>query len=295
MKLSDMRQLLAAGQVQLSRALGQNFLHDAHQLRCIVALARLQPGARVLEIGPGLGPLTEGLLAAGADVLAVEKDARLVALLAGRLGVTPATTRPDDPELQAPAVPGRLRLVHADALRWLQRTPGDWSGWQLVANLPYSVASPLLVELATAPRPPDRLVVTLQREVVRRLTAGAGEPDYGLLTLLVRQRFVPETSFRIPADCFFPVPEVESGCVALDRRIPEPLTAAERRVFGRVVKRAFSERRKKALKLLKFDWPAAPLEAAWQDLALDPNARAETLSDETFFTLTRRLAPLSPP
>lgn len=295
MKLSEMRQLLFERHIQLTRSLGQNFLHDAHQLRRVVALAELCPGDRVLEIGPGLGPLTEGLLAAGADVLALEKDARLVALLAERLKVTPEPAGPDDAALRAPGVPGRLRLVHADALRLLRRTPRDWSGWKLVANLPYSVASPLLVELAAAARPPDRLVVTLQREVVRRLTAAAGDPDYGLLTLLVQQRYAPLGSFRIPSDCFFPEPEVESGCVALARREPEPLTPDERRVFARVVKRAFSERRKKALKLLKFDWPAPVLETAWQDLRLDPNARAETLSREVFFDLTRRLAPLPPP
>lgn len=295
MKLSDMRQLLAARAVHLTRSLGQNFLHDAHQLRRIVALARLQPGARVLEIGPGLGPLTEGLLAAGADVLAIEKDARLVALLAERLNLAPSPALPEDPALRAPSVPGRLRLVHADALRLLRDEPRAWTGWQLVANLPYSVASPLLVELAAAEHPPDRLVVTLQREVARRLTAAAGDPDYGLLTLLVRQRFTPERAFRIPPECFFPTPEVESDCVALQRRTPQPLTAAERPVFRRVVKRAFAERRKKALKLLKADWPAAALETAWRELALDPNARAETLSEEVFFALTRRLVSLPPP
>lgn len=292
MKLAEMRQLLTERGIQLTRSLGQNFLHDVHQLRRILALADLHPGERVLEIGPGLGPLTEGLLAAGADVLAIEKDARLIPLLAERLKVVPEPAVPDDAALRAAGVPGRLRLVHADALRLLQRTPRDWRGWKLVANLPYSVASPILVELATTAHPPDRLVVTLQLEVVRRLTAGAGDPNYGLLTLLVQQRYAPAGSFRIPSDCFFPEPEVESGCVAFVRREPEPLSPAERRVFGRVVKRAFSERRKKALKLLKFDWPAAALETAWHELALDPNARAETLRREVFLELTRRLAQL---
>lgn len=295
MRLAEMRQLLSARAIQLTRSLGQNFLHDAHQLRRIVALADLRPGERVLEIGPGLGPLTEALRAAGADVLALEKDARLVAVLAERLQIAPEPAVPEDAALRAPGVPGRLRLVHADALRLLQRAPRDWTGWKLVANLPYSVASPILVELATAAHPPERLVVTLQLEVVRRLTAVAGDPHYGLLTLLVQQRYAPGGSFRIPSDCFFPEPEVESGCVAFTRRKPEPLTPAERRVFGRVVKRAFSERRKKALKLLKFDWPAAVLESAWHELALDPNARAETLGREVFLELTRRLAPLSAP
>ncbi len=294
MKLSEIRQILSERDLQLTRSLGQNFLHDARQLPRIVALAGVRPGDRVLEIGPGLGPLTAALQAAGADVLAVEKDARLVAVLAERLNLTPEPGLPAD--LDAPAQPGRLRLVRADALRLLQREPGrDWSGWKLVANLPYSVASPILVELALAERPPARLVVTLQREVVSRLQAGPGDPAYGLLTLLVRQRYQPAGSLRIPSDCFFPVPAVESGCLALDRCAPEPLTAPERRVFARVVKRAFSERRKKALKLLKHDWPAAVLEAAWRELDLNPGARAETLGREVFFELTRRLARLPAP
>jgi len=294
MKLSELRQILRERDLQLTRSLGQNFLHDAQQLRRIVALAGVQPGDRVLEIGPGLGPLTAALREAGADVLALEKDARLVAVLAERLHLAPEPGLPAD--LEGPAQPGRLRLVRADALRVLQRAPEcDWSGWKLVANLPYSVASPILVELAFAERPPARLVVTLQREVVSRLNAGPGDPAYGLLTLLVRQRYQPAGSFRIPSDCFFPAPEVESGCIALDRCVPEPLTAPERRVFARVVKRAFSERRKKALKLLKYDWPAAALEAAWGELGLSPEARAETLSRDVFYELTRRLARLPAP
>lgn len=293
MNLSQIRQILAARDLQLTRSLGQNFLHDAHQLQRIVALAGVQPGERVLEIGPGLGPLTAALRAAGADVLAIEKDARLVAVLAEQWDLEPEPSLAAD--LTAPPQPGRLRLVRADALRVLQREPRDWSGWKLVANLPYSVASAILVELALAEHPPTRLVVTLQREVLQRLQAEPGRAAYGLLTLLVRQRYQPAGSFRIPSDCFFPVPEVESGCIALDRCVPEPLSASERRVFTRVVKRAFSERRKKALKLLKFDWPAPVLEAAWHDLAIRPNARAETLSREIFFELTRRLSRLSPP
>lgn len=290
MKLSEMRALLADRGIQLTRSLGQNFLHDGNQLRRIVALAGLRPGDRVLEIGPGLGPLTGHLLAAGARVLAIEKDARLVAVLAERFGVK-AGEQPSAPD--APA-PDRLELVHADALRVVSDPGRDWSGWKLVANLPYSVASPILVELATAAAAPDALVATLQLEVVRRLMAGPGSHDYGVLSLLVQLRYQPRESFRIPADCFFPAPEVESGCVALVRRADEPLDAAGRRLFARVVKRAFSERRKMALKLLKFDWPAAVLEPAWADLGLDPRVRAEHLTREQFIELTRRVSAAPP-
>lgn len=292
MTLSEMRHLLAARDLQLTRSLGQNFLHDANQLRRIVDLAELRRGERVLEIGPGLGPLTERLLAAGADVLAIEKDARLASVLAERLGVTPRATLPEVDPTAETGEPGRLRLVHADALRVLASEPRDWSAWKLVANLPYAVASPILVELAATGRAPARLVVTLQLEVARRLQAGPGGKDYGVLTLLVQLRYEPRGSFRIPADCFFPAPDVESACIALALRPPGALTAGGERVFRRVVKRAFSERRKKALKLLKFDWPAPVLEAAWGDLGLKPDERAENLSREHFLELARRLANL---
>jgi 16S rRNA (adenine1518-N6/adenine1519-N6)-dimethyltransferase len=179
--------------------------------------------------------------------------------------------------------------MHADALRVLAERPHEWPGWKLVANLPYSVASPVLVELATAEHPPERLVATLQLEVVRRLMAGPGGKDYGVLTLLVQLRYEPRGSFKIPADCFFPAPDVDSGCITLVRRSEDALDAAGRRIFARVVKRAFSERRKKALKLLKFDWPAAVLETAWAELGLDVMARAENLGREHFVALTRRL------
>ena len=337
MRLSEMREVLTTRGIQLTRSLGQNFLHDANQLRRIVGLAELNPGDKVLEIGPGLGPLTEHLLTTGAEVLAIEKDARLAAVMAERFrvavkestqeppgeGTGPAGCRPGrptrqswpperghscppvqpsdastgvaDPHVHASHEPGdRLTLVHADALRVIEEGGHDWSGWKLVANLPYSVASPILVELAWAEHSPERLVATLQLEVVRRLMAQPGSKDYGVLTLLLQLRYEPRGSFKIPADCFFPAPDVDSGCIALVRRAEEPLSPAARGVFRRVVKRAFSERRKKALKLLKFDWPAAVLETAWSDLGLDPLVRAENLSRAHFIELTRRLTGVDP-
>lgn len=273
MTLSEMRRALEEGGIQLTKSLGQNFLHDAHQLQRIVAAAELAPTDRVLEIGPGLGPLTELLLASGAEVLAVEKDARLLPLLQRRF--------PDQP---------KLNLLHADALHLLQREARDWRGWKLVSNLPYSVASPILVELALAAHPPDRLVATLQLEVVHRLIAGADDDDYGVLTLLVQLRYEPRGHFKIPAACFFPEPDVTSACVTLVRREEELLPAELRPVFVRVVKLAFSQRRKMMLKLLKQQWPVEKLTAAFASLNISPQERAEKLSLDQFVALTRLLA-----
>ena len=284
MKLSDMRQLLAERGIQLTKSLGQNFLHDANQLRRIVEAAELRPADKVLEIGPGLGPLTALLLEGAGEVLAIEKDGRLVELLRERFKAalaTPVSGLPD----ALPPTPG-LHLLHADALEFLRRQPRNWSQWKLVANLPYSVASPILVELAQGPRGPERMVVTLQLEVARRLTAGPGSKDYGVLTLLVQLDYEALGSFKIPGSCFFPEPEVESACVCLRRR-PSPLLAEEqRRGFARMVKRAFSQRRKMMFKLLKADWPLEALERAFADAGLSPMVRAESVGLEQFLQLT---------
>ena len=272
MKLTEMRQILATRDIRLTKSLGQNFLHDGNQLRRIVAAAELTPADQVLEIGPGLGPLTEALLAAGGHVFAIEKDHRLVGVLAERFATEP-----------------RLRLLHADALDYLQENTTDWTAWKLVANLPYSVASPMLVELCLRSRGPQRLVATLQLEVAQRLMATGGDDDYGLLSLLIQIRYEPQGSFRIPASCFFPAPDIDSACVTLVRRETPLLPDAEIGIFERVIRRGFSQRRKKLCKLLKEDWTEAALTAAFAVVNLAPEIRAEQVSLEQFASLALEL------
>jgi len=271
-----MKQALAAHSIRLTKSLGQNFLHDTNQLRRIATLAELTRADRVLEIGPGLGPLTELLLEQAGEVLAIEKDARLVELLRRRF----------ERAEQCSA----LRLLHEDALDYLSRQARDWTDWKLVANLPYSVASPILVELAQAEHGPKRLVATLQLEVARRLMAGPGTPDYGVLTLLVQLHYAPDTWFRIPASCFFPEPDVDSACVCLVRRKRPLLQPELQDTFARIVKRSFSQRRKMMLKLLKADWPQPRLAAEFERLGLSPQVRAEQVSLEHFTHLTQALS-----
>jgi len=274
MKLSDMRAVLGERNIQLTKSLGQNFLHDQNQLRRIAAAAELADGDAVLEIGPGLGPLTELLLDRAHRVLAIEKDARLVEVLRQRFG-----TRPN------------LELLHADALEIVRDRARDWHEWKLVANLPYSVASPILVELAQNPRRPERMVVTLQLEVARRLMARVGDEDYGVLTLLLQLRYVAREWFKIPRGCFFPEPDVDSACVVLVRRETPLLDDARHTQFERVVKRAFSQRRKQMAKLLKAEWAPEKISAALAVLQLPPDVRGEKLSLEQFVALTNSLAP----
>ena len=183
----------------------------------------------------------------------------------------------------------KFTLLHDDALAYIRREPRDWTDWKLVANLPYSVASPILVELALAPQRPKQMTVTLQLEVAQRLMAGADDDDYGVLTLLVQLDYAPRGWFKIPAACFFPAPNVDSACVTLVRRETPLLPDALRPVFVRIVKRAFSQRRKMMLKLLKAEWPADKLTQAFTELSISPMERAEKLSLEQFVELTKML------
>jgi 16S rRNA (adenine1518-N6/adenine1519-N6)-dimethyltransferase len=330
MTLTEMRSLLAKRDIQLTRSLGQNFLHDGNQLRRIVDAAEIQPTDKVLEIGPGLGPLTELLLEKAGEVLAIEMDARLVDFLCERFGLTtqadelPALTPEEREKILDASVnpspadssrrsagelpllgervgvradestagktpPQNLFLLHEDALKFLKRDQRDWSGWKLVANLPYSVASPILVQLAAGPHAPKLMVATLQLEVAKRLMAQADDDNYGVLTLLVQIDFEPREWFKIPPECFFPPPDVDSACVCLVRRTTPLLRENLRATFVKVVKRGFSQRRKMMLKLLKADWPKEKLEAAFAELSISPQERAEKLSLEQFVALTHHL------
>jgi 16S rRNA (adenine1518-N6/adenine1519-N6)-dimethyltransferase len=291
MKLSEMRQLLTDRDIQLTKSLGQNFLHDANQLRRIVQAAELKKSDKVLEIGPGLGPLTELLVAEAGEVLAIEKDGRLVEVLREQFKAAPPTS-PSTPA-EAASISGSapvLQLLYDDALDFIRRKRRDWSQWKLVANLPYSVASPILVELAQAQRGPQRMVITLQMEVAKRLTAPPDGKDYGLLTLLVQLEYEPLSWFKIPGSCFFPEPEVGSACVCLAQRSPGLLPPEQHKAYARIVKRAFSQRRKMMLKLLKADWALEDLNRAFETLGLSPMTRAEAVSLEQFVGLTRLLA-----
>lgn len=272
MNRNEMRSTLDEESVRLSKALGQNLLHDQNVLRRIAKSADLQPADQALEIGPGLGALTEHLLPAVDQLTAIEKDKRLHAHLRERFA--------DD---------DKLRLIHADALKYFQNQEIDWSGWKLVSNLPYNVASPLLVDLAAMPRGPERLVVTVQWEVGQRLAAQHATREYSKLTLLVGCRYIVNDMFKISPHCFFPEPRVDSACLTLDRR-PEPLyPEALHKPFTTVVKRAFSQRRKMMRKNLKGGWPEDQLDAAMTAAGLDSKIRAEKVTLEQFVTLTQEL------
>jgi 16S rRNA (adenine1518-N6/adenine1519-N6)-dimethyltransferase len=268
-----MKSVLVEHGWKLTKSLGQNFLHDQNQLRRIISAAEIGPADKILEIGPGLGPLTELLVETAGEVLAIEMDQRLFDYLSQKFsGVS------------------NLKLLHDDALKHV-KTNRRWRDWKLAANLPYSVASPLLVELAWAEEPPERLVATLQLEVAQRIAADAGSKQYGVLSLLLRLRYEFHSSFKIPAACFFPAPDIDSACIVLLRRTEPLLPEALHGTFARIVKRGFSQRRKMMLKLLKQDWPEAALRRGYEQAGLVPQTRAEEVSLEQFARLTEAVSP----
>jgi 16S rRNA (adenine1518-N6/adenine1519-N6)-dimethyltransferase len=212
--------------VRPARSKGQNFLLDADVVSCIADAAEAAPGRNVVEIGPGLGILTEELLARGADVTAIEIDDTLAPCLRDHFRREP-----------------RFRLVHGDATKVDPETILDQGQtYQIVANLPYSVATLIIRRWLESTRPPEALVVMVQREVAERMTAGTGE--LSLLSLAIRLYTEPEFVFSVPKEAFHPVPKVTSAVVRLRVRTNLVLTASERARLFRLATLAFQQKRK---------------------------------------------------
>ena len=269
--LSQVRALLTRLDVHPRKVLGQNFLIDANVLRILLEHAALDADDQVLEVGPGLGVVTEQLLARVRHVVAVEKDRRLHAFLAERFGGAP-----------------RLELIAADVLDLdLAALLGSRIN-KVVATLPYAAASRILVELARLADPPRAIVVTVQHEVALRLAAEPGTADYGLLSLWVQLFYEAAAVRKIAPTCFWPQPGVTSAIVTLRRRQQAPLPGPARDFFYTLTKRAFEHRRKQLVTTLAGGGPAggpwrAKLAAALAARSVDPQARPENLGAEAWW------------
>lgn len=269
---AEVRDLAGALDLRPTKRLGQNFVVDANTVRRIVRVAGVEPGEEVLEVGPGLGSLTLGLLEAGARVTAVEIDDRLAALL-------PRTVAELDP-----GGAGRLRVVAADALH--AEVPG--APIRLVANLPYNVSVPVLLHLlATVPSLTAALVM-VQAEVGQRIAAAPGSRVYGAPSAKAAWYGEWSTAGAIGRQVFWPVPGVDSILVSY-RRASEPLgTADERDAVFALVDAAFGQRRKMLRQAL-----AGPLGGAGGAserllaAGVDPTARGEQLSVRDFLRIVR--------
>jgi 16S rRNA (adenine1518-N6/adenine1519-N6)-dimethyltransferase len=270
----DVRRLAAGLGLRPTKTLGQNFVHDPNTIRRIVRVAGLADGERVLEVGPGLGSLTLGLLEAGHPVTAVEIDPRMAEAL-------PATV--------AERLPGAdLLVVAGDALR-LASLPGPAPS-ALVANLPYNVAVPVVLNLLEGLPALEHALVLVQAEVADRLAAAPGSRGYGVPSVKTAWYAGATRAGAVPRAVFWPVPNVDSGLVRLVRR-RSPRTSASRAAVFAVIDAAFAQRRK-TLRSALAGWAGSAVEAERRLRAagVDPSARGETL-DVAAFTRIAEAAP----
>lgn len=268
---AQIRALAAELGVRPTKTLGQNFVHDANTVRRIVAIAGLRPEDVVLEVGPGLGSLTLGLLETGVSVVAVEIDPAL----AGRL---PATVAELAPEQAA-----KLQVVQADALQ-LTRLDGP-PPTALVANLPYNIAVPVVLHLLAVFPSLRRTLVMVQSEVAARLAAKPGSKVYGSPSVKAAWYADVRMSITVSRSIFWPVPNVDSSLVAMERREPPSTEVPAAEVFA-IVDAAFAQRRK-MLRSALAGWAGSAADAVeiLQAADVDPTARGETLGVEQYLRI----------
>jgi 16S rRNA (adenine1518-N6/adenine1519-N6)-dimethyltransferase len=247
-----------------SRALGQNFVVDPNTVRRIVRVAEVHPGDPVVEIGPGVGSLTTALAEAGAEVVAVELDRHLIAPLTEVVG------------------PLGVRVVRGDALEvdWSEVLAGH-PRWALVANLPYNVATTVVLHLLDEVPAVDPMVVMVQREVGERLAAPPGTRTYGIPSVKLSLWATAEVVARVPATVFLPPPKVESVLVRIRRR-PVPAVDSDREVLFSLVRQAFGQRRK----MLRRSLADRVSPAQFARAGIAPESRPEELGIEAWGALT---------
>ncbi len=262
---SEIRRLLELHGHHPNKNLGQHFLADPALVDRIVRTASVGPGDRVIEIGSGTGTLTAALAATGAQVLAYEVDTHLRPLLIDSLA--------------GPIAGGTVDLRFEDATSVDLGSVLTGEGWVLVANLPYNVGTPLLLDLLKRVPAITRFVVMVQREVAERLAAAPGSKVYGLPSVVARLRGEVRLAFAVRPEVFVPAPDVDSAVVVVERRPPP----AEVDVAERLAAAAFGQRRKMLRRSLTgvLADPEATLVAA----GIDPTARPETLAAEDFVSL----------
>lgn len=260
---SSLRALLDRHGVRASRALGQNFLADPNTARRIVRLAEVDVDDLVFEIGPGAGSLTLALLDAGARVTALELDRTLPLVLA-------------DAILVSGLDPARVRVVSGDALTV---DFGDLLGnerWTLVSNLPYNVATPIVMRVLEQAPNVDRMTVMVQREVGERWAAGPGTKDYGAVSVRLALRASAAVVGTVAPTVFVPAPRVDSALVRIERHRAPPVDVGSVVLFDRVVNAGFGQRRK-MLRSSLTSALGATTEGILASAGVDPAARAETL------------------
>ena len=269
--------ILKAFGLHMSKKLGQNFLIDASIVQGIVDAAEIQPGDRVLEIGPGIGTLTQGLAEAGADVKAVELDKKLPAILAETLKAYENVT----------IVPGDILKVNIPEIM------GE-GPFKVAANLPYYITTPILMTLLERHLPITTMVTMVQKEVAERMVASPGSKIYGALSVAVQYYTEPEIVLNVPPRSFIPAPEVDSVVIVCKVRQQPAVQVASEKMFFRVVKAAFGQRRKTLSNALKGGgFPKEQVRDAMERAGIDMTRRGETLSLAEFGRLADAFSSLA--
>jgi len=271
MTLTEIQRRLGDLGAAPTRSLGQNFLHDQNLARWIVAALEIRPGDHIVEIGPGLGALTEFLAAHEIRLTLLEKDGKLAGALREKFSGANVT------------------VVHGDALDFDLRLLWGHGPVKVIGNLPYYVSTPLIAKFTSPLSPASRLVLTLQLELAQRLNAAPQTKDFGAMTVCVNRRWKATYLRKLPGSVFFPAPKVDSAVISLDRRPPGEVCPLDEEVFDALVRRGVSERRKQLRNMLP------ELKPRWgeivAELRVSETVRAEALSLAQWEVLARLARP----
>lgn len=262
--------------IKMSKKLGQNFLIKRSIVDEIVHAAELTPGEPVLEVGPGIGTLTQGLAQSGADVTAIELDRRLLEVLDTTL-----------------ASYDNVRIVHGDVLKLDVPTIMNHKPFKVVANLPYYITTPIIMSLLESKLPIERLVVMVQKEVALRMVAKPGTKDYGALSVAVQYYTEPDIVLDVPPKSFLPAPAVTSSVIRCVLRDKPPVDVIDEKLFFRVVKAGFAQRRKTFANTMKTTGLSKDrIEELLAKANIDGQRRGETFTLQEFADVANAWASL---
>ena len=262
--------------IKMSKKLGQNFLIKRGIVDEIVHAAELTPGEPVLEVGPGIGTLTQGLAQSGADVTAIELDRRLLEVLDTTL-----------------ASYDNVRIVHGDVLKLDVPAIMNHKPFKVVANLPYYITTPIIMSLLESKLPIERLVVMVQKEVALRMVAKPGTKDYGALSVAVQYYTEPDIVLDVPPKSFLPAPAVTSSVIRCVLRDKPPVDVIDEKLFFRVVKAGFAQRRKTFANTMKTTGLSKDrIEELLEKANIDGQRRGETFTLQEFADVANAWASL---
>lgn len=279
LKLSNPKQTIEVIQkhnFSFKKSFGQNFLIDSHVIEKIIRAAEIGPEDNVLEIGPGIGTLTQYLAEAAGRVVAVEIDEKLIPVLGETL-----------------AEYDNVEVINQDILKCDVDSIFEGRPFKVVANLPYYITTPIIMGLLEGKSHFDSLTVMIQKEVADRMKAGPGTKDYGALSLAVQYYAEPYLAANVPPNCFMPRPAVGSAVIRLKRRETPAVAVKDEKLLFKLIRAAFMERRKTLLNAVKnsreLDIPKERVEEVLTDLGIDTRIRGEALNLQQFALLADSL------